>query len=113
MLLDKYAPHPHFVETHSIDVAVSADEAYRALWATDFGTSSVIRALWILRTLPSRLFQGKTPPGVGRNLNLRMIFDCGFGRLAESPGREIILGLAGRFWRPVGNLEPFRPEYFT
>src|SRR5262249_61292021 len=28
----------------------------------------------------------------------------GFTRLAEDPGREMVFGLAGRFWRPAGGL---------
>jgi hypothetical protein len=114
VLIDQFAPHPHFVERHIIDVGVSADEAYRALWATDFGTTPWIRALWLLRTLPSRLLRRQVPVKVGRRLTLQTIIDGGiFGPLAEAPGREIVLGLVGRFWRPAGNLEPFRPELFT
>jgi hypothetical protein len=113
MLLHQFAPHPHFVESHSIEVGVSADEAYHAIWTTDFGTCRSIRTLMFLRTLPNRLFQGKAPLEVGRSLTLQTIIDSGFGRLAETPGREIVLGLVGRFWRLDGDLQPFRPEYFT
>jgi hypothetical protein len=28
----------------------------------------------------------------------------GFTRLGEDPGRELVFGLAGRFWRPNGDL---------
>jgi hypothetical protein len=28
----------------------------------------------------------------------------GFTKLAEDPGRELVFGLAGRFWRPAGGL---------
>jgi hypothetical protein len=113
MLLDQFAPRPHFRASYRIDVGVSADEAYRAIWATDFGASSVIRALILLRNLPSLLLHRKEALPVGRCLTLQTIIDNGFGCLAESPGREVVLGLVGRFWRPTGNLEPFRPEYFT
>jgi hypothetical protein len=117
MLLDQFAPHPHFKASYGIDVPVSADEAYRALWTTDFGTSPVIRALIFLRNLPS-LLCWRDPSGaqafpVARSLTLQTIIGTRFGRLAEKPGHEVVLGLVGQFWTPTGNLEPFRPEYFT
>lgn len=113
MLLNQFAPQPHFVERHSIEVYAAAEEAYRAIWTTDFGTSPVLRTLMVLRTLPSRIFQRKTPLEVRRNLNLQAVIDGGFGQLAENPGREIVLGLVGRFWRPDFNLQPCRPEFFS
>jgi hypothetical protein len=30
----------------------------------------------------------------------------GFTRLAEMPGRELVFGIAGQFWRPSGGLRP-------
>jgi hypothetical protein len=113
MFLDQFAPRPQFVETHGIDVGVSPDEAYRAIWATDFGTSPLIRALLFLRTVPSRLVHGRAQLEVGRTLTLQTLLDSGFGRLAETPGREIVLGVVGRFWRPDSGLQPFRPDEFT
>jgi len=113
MLLDQFAPHPHFVERHGIQVRASPEVAYRAIAATDFGTSSLIRLLLLLRSLPGLVTSGGGAPRRGGPLTLQSVIDSGFGRLAETPGREIVLGVAGRFWRPVGNLEPFRREYFT
>jgi len=36
----------------------------------------------------------------------------GFVRLAEVPGRELVFGLAGRFWRPDGGLRRLTREEF-
>jgi hypothetical protein len=113
MLLDQFAPHPHFVERHSLQVRASPEVAYRAIATTDFGTSSLISLLLLLRSLPGLVAaRGGASPRRGP-LTLKTIVDSGFGRLAEAPGREIVLGVAGRFWRPVGNLEPFRRDFFT
>ena len=113
MLLDQFAPHADFVERHHIEVPASPEEAYRAIWTTDVGRSSLIGALLTLRSLPG-LFLGRGgEPRRARALTLQGIIDGGFGRLGELPGEEIVLGVAGRFWRPVGNLEPFRVETFT
>jgi hypothetical protein len=106
MLLDQFAPHPHFKASYSIDVDVPADEAYRAVWTTDFGSSSLIRALIFLRNLPGLLVRGKATFPVGRSLTLRTIIGRRFGCLAEAPGREVVLGLVGRFWTPTGDLRP-------
>ena len=40
------------------------------------------------------------------------MIDASFGRLEEAPPREIVLGVAGRFWRPTGNVQPFRRQDF-
>ncbi len=36
----------------------------------------------------------------------------GFVKLAEVPGRELVFGLAGRFWRPDGGLRRLTREEF-
>jgi hypothetical protein len=46
-------------------------------------------------------------------VTLQRIIDRGFGLLAEETGREILLGVAGRFWRPTGNVEPFDRDSFS
>jgi hypothetical protein len=113
MLLDQFVPNPHFVARYSVDVDATADEAYRALWTADFGSSLLIRGLMYLRHLPSRLFRGKPTVEVPRLCTLRTMTEKVFGLLAEDPGREVVLGLVGRFWHPIDNVELFRPEYFT
>jgi hypothetical protein len=113
MLLDQFAPEAHFAERHAIDVRCTAEAAYRALWTTDFGASRPVNLLLLLRSLPSVVFASGAVTRRGRSLTLQGIIDGGFGRLAEAPGDEIVLGVAGRFWRPIGNVEPFRREHFT
>ena len=111
-LLDRFAPHPDFVEHHEIEVRGTRDAAYRALWTTDFGTSGVVQLLLRLRSLPSTLLGRGARRSPGR-ATLETILENGFGRLAEVPGHEVVLGVLGRFWRPVGNVAPFRAEQFT
>ncbi len=114
MLIDAFVPHPDAIETHSIEIDAPKSVVYAALWTTDIGSSPVIRGLMRLRSLPARLFAGKTdsrmsPPA----FNLQAIIDAGFGKLAERPGSEVVLGVSGRFWRPVDNLLPFREAAFS
>jgi hypothetical protein len=45
-------------------------------------------------------------PRPGGRLTLREILRHGFCLLGEEPGREVVLGVTGRFWRPTGNVVP-------
>ena len=108
--LDSFAPNPDVVETHSIDIAASREVVYRALWTTDIGGSIVIKLLLALRSLPEFVLHGSRPRN--SEVNLQTLIDSGFGVLAEEPGEEIVLGVTGRFWRPTGNLSPFKREDF-
>jgi hypothetical protein len=43
---------------------------------------------------------------------LRRITGYDFALLAEAPGRELVLGIVGRFWTPTGGLVPTDAERF-
>jgi hypothetical protein len=112
MLIDSFMPNPDAVETHSVLINASPDIVYQALWTADFGDSSVIKLLLGLRSLPGFVSRGFQPRPDHRRLTLQTLIDSGFGLLAESKGKEIVLGVTGRFWRPTGNLAPFnRPDF--
>jgi hypothetical protein len=112
VLIDRFVPDPDFSERHSIEVAGSAADAYRAIWTTDLGRSPIVGALLALRALPSALLGREPMPRPARSLTLRDAIGSPFGLLAEAPGEELVLGVAGRFWRPTGNVEPFRRDLF-
>jgi hypothetical protein len=75
------------------------EAVWRAVRTLDFTRSPVIRALFALRSLPGllagRRALGSTLDGLLRN---------GFVLMGERPGEELLLGVAGRFWRPSGDL---------
>ena len=50
--------------------------------------------------------------GRGLGTTLERLMENGFVLLAEQPPREIVLGLAGRFWTPAGGITRFRPDEF-
>jgi hypothetical protein len=108
--IDSFAPNPDAVEIHSINIAASPEVVYRALWTADLGGSFVIKLLLALRSLPEFVLRGSRPRN--QKVTLQTLIDSGFGVLAETPGSEIVLGVTGRFWRPTGNLSPFRREDF-
>jgi len=112
MLLDAFMPEPDAAEVHHLEIAAQPAAVYRALFTTDLGASPIVKALLGLRALPRMLVE-RGRPHASRTLTLQTVIDAGFGRLAEEPDRELVLGVSGRFWRPTGNLAPFDRESFS
>lgn len=111
MLIDSFAPNPDAVETHRIVINASAKEVIGALWTADLGGSLIVKLLMGLRSLPEFiLLRGRVPPRK-RAITLQTVVDSGFGILANEP-EEVVLGVTGKFWRPTGNLSPFKREDF-
>lgn len=71
---------------------------WKAILAADLAASPVSKLVLALRGYGARTFQasgGTLPERLER---------FGFTRLREIPGHELVFGLAGRFWRPSGDL---------
>ena len=112
MLIDSFAPNPDAFETHRINIKASPEVVYRALWTADLGSSVVIKLLLALRSLPEFILHPFRSLPRDRRITLQTLIDAGFGVLAEQPGKEIVLGVSGKFWRPTGNLSPFNRANF-
>jgi hypothetical protein len=112
MLIESFAPNPDAVETHRLEIVASGAAVYQALWTTDLGSSPVVKGLLALRSLPEVLLAPKRRHRWSQKVTLHTLSEVGFGLLAEEPGQEVVLGITGRFWRPTGNLLPFRHEHF-
>src|SRR5262245_26144166 len=131
MLIESFAPDPDAAETHKIEIAASCETVYRTLWTTDLGNSPVVKGLLALRSLPEFVLALGRPGArqkitlrnlkfvltlkrqrASQKITLQTLINAGFGRLAEDPGREIVLGVVGRFWRPVGDILPFDQDNF-
>jgi hypothetical protein len=112
MLIDSFAPKPDTVETHRITISALPGSVYRALWTADLGDSLTIKLLLGLRSLPEFAAHPSRSLPQNEKITLQTLIDAGFGVLAEQPGKEIVLGVTGRFWRPTGNLSPFHREDF-
>lgn len=111
MLIDRFAPNPDAVETYSITINASRQAVHDALWTADLG-SPVIKLLLALRSLPRFVVRGGRRVPRNQKITMQTLLDSGFGVLAEQAGKEIVLGVTGRFWRPTGNLSPFNREEF-
>jgi hypothetical protein len=113
MLIELFAPNPDAVEIHQIEIAASCEAVYRSLWAVDLGRSLVVKMLLVLRLLPNYVLDPGSLRRQPQKLTLHSLIEWGFfGRLAEEEGREVVLGIAGRFWRPCGNILAFNEENF-
>ena len=76
----------------------ASDVVWRALLAHEFGASPVTRVLFLLRGY------GRRALSTGAGTLPEKIVRFGFTKLDEVPNREVVFGIAGRFWRPDGDL---------
>ena len=118
VLIDTYAPTSDAAELHQIEIAADAESVYQTLWSADLAGSPIIKVLMALRALPGILLHPallgqRGPRSIRRKFTMQALIDAGFGKLAEQPGEEIVLGIAGKFWRPTGNVSPFSASDFT
>lgn len=112
MLIESFIPNPDAIETHKIEIAASREVVYQALWTTNLGGSPIVKSLMALRSLPGIVSNPKRMRRLPRQVTLQTIIEAGFGQLAEESGREVVLGVEGKFWRPTGNILPFSEEMF-
>src|SRR5689334_10207806 len=102
MLIDEWMPAWDAAERHETRIRATRERVWQAGRALDLGASPVIRALFALRSLPAVLFsRGRAPRALGSTMD--GLLRNGFVLLGERPGEELLLGLAGRFWRPNGD----------
>ena len=105
---------PVYDVSDSVALVVEADE--RATWDALLSTDLIevgrrkplVAVLGAMRMLPDVVWQAlhgeHTPPPERmrlRDLATVSVAAGGWALLGERPGREIALGLVGRFWRPV------------
>jgi hypothetical protein len=103
VLLDRFLPEYDVSKRHSIEIPAPRERVFEALSRYDLGSSLVTRALLRLRGYGWR--RRRAAEGQAASLSERLV-RFGFTLLAETPGEELVFGLAGRFWRPDGGLRP-------
>lgn len=102
MLLDKFLPLYHFSEKHSIRIAASPTSVSAQIAELNVSDSWIIRTLLTLRGISK-----KTSSGIEGWKSM------GFVILEHQPNKEIILGIAGQFWKPNGGIQQFTAEEFV
>jgi hypothetical protein len=110
VLIDRFLPEYDVIEHHETTVDALVATTYRAVKDFDLARSPVVLALLAMRGLP-HLFTGAVKPS--RRLGIDEIVRTGFVVLAEEPGREVVLGVVGRFWRPTSAIHRIEPAEFA
>lgn len=116
-LLHEFLPDFETTVVREILVDAPPDITFGAIADTNL-VDPIVRLLFTLRELPSRLLagvRGGPRPHTRRSTTLHDLLAPGTGmvRLAENPGVEIVVGSVGRFWeRDYGHRE-VAPEEFA
>jgi hypothetical protein len=100
MLIDDFMPKYDFSEYHDIKIRAGAADVYRAIHEIDVADSSIISWLLWLRGMKS---SGPMLKGMREH---------SFELLGEDENREMVIGLAGQFWRPTGNMQKINAGSF-
>ena len=100
LLIDDFMPAYDFSEKHDIKIRAKAETVFRALNEVDLCESPIVHWLFRLRGLPAE------------KITLREMRKLCFEILGESENREIILGLAGKFWTLKGDLRQVNSSNF-
>lgn len=111
MPLDQFLPEYHFSEYHVVRVPAPPEIVFKSLKQVDMSGSRIIKGLLGLRLLPYVFKPGKKPD-FGAAIALDDFIKMGFIKLAEVYPEEIILGLAGQFWKPTVQLRAVPPDRF-
>ena len=100
-LIDELLPQFDEFERHERLVHAAPSAVYASLRRVDLLSSRTIRWLILLRGAPGALRQWSRKarrPSRPRMLTLSQMLERGFVLLGERPGRELALGVVGRFW---------------
>ncbi len=98
-MLDTVIPMPRLLEVDRVDIAAPATLVWERIRHADLPQSSLVRALFAIRTVPARL-RGEVSASA-----LRLDDFCpvperpGFAILDEEQGREVVVGAIGKVWQ--------------
>jgi hypothetical protein len=119
MLIDDFLPEFDAVESHTTIVCAPVERVWAAIRTADFGSNGIVRALFALRGVPAFLSAPRESLARTRRttphepLTLETALTHGFIVLDEKPGRELLLGAAGRFWGATGTLREIDAQHFS
>lgn len=109
-LLDRFMPVYDIVERHDIRVAAPADVTFSAACEIDMQRSPIIRAIFRAR----EVILGSEPDTAARPHGLlAWSKSLGWGVLAETPDREIVMGAVTQPWKANVLFRPLSPDAFT
>jgi hypothetical protein len=108
--LDRFMPDPEVAERHEVVVAAPAELTMAAAKELDIFRSPLVRAVFAVRTLPSRLrgAAARAPASL-----LSETLALGWRVLAEEPGRSIAVGAVTQPWRAEVTFRGLDPDAFA
>lgn len=113
--IDEFLPSYHFHEVHSSRVGAPAFRSYEAVKNVTLAEMRLFVLLMTMRSFSLRFVrQARVPPTKAQPV-LALFLQAGFVLLADETGREVVLGAAGRYWKPAqraSTLTPRTPEEF-
>jgi hypothetical protein len=101
MIINEIMPSYDVRELHWGVMGGTQAAIYSRIRTKDLGSSRLIRWLFKFRGLPESA------------LSIDGLFEVGFIRLAEEPGREFMVGIIGRFWKGSGDLKKLSPPEYS
>ena len=108
-LLDRFMPVYDVVERHHIRVAAPAAITLTAAKEQDFQQIPAIRAIFKTR----ELVLGGTPVQTPDTKLLAQVQSFGWGVLAETPGREVVIGAVTKPWEANPTFRALPPTEFA
>src|SRR6187551_948720 len=98
-MLDTILATPRLLETDHVEVEAPARTVWNRVRHADLAQAPAIRALFTLRTLPSRLWG--PPPATALRLDdfRSSVGHPGFSVLADDPPHEVVVGAIGKVWK--------------
>jgi hypothetical protein len=108
-LLDSFIPVYDVVERHEIAVRAPADVVLNAACEMALDDSPIIRAIFKARAVAMRAAAAAEPQPRGILAQTQAL---GWRILAESPGREVVVGAVTRPWQANPVFRPVAPHEF-
>jgi hypothetical protein len=116
-LIDRFLPEFDVSEYHETPVRAPGVVAYEAARGLNLGRSRITLALLVVRGAIAFAQPGRASELYGlvrrRRFTLEDIQRAGFVILGEQPGREIVLGVVGKFWKPGSGIESVEASDFV
>ena len=110
-LIEGFMPACEVAERHEIRVDAPAEYTFAAARDMDVNRSALVRAIFALRTLPSRW--RREPPERSSMPLLAETLALGWRILAEIPNREVVVGAVTQPWRAEVEFRGVGPDAFA
>jgi hypothetical protein len=100
--LDELLPRYDFNEVHARVIAAPPDRVFEAVKTVSLGEMPLVRLLFGIRSLPTRLAGGRGLPRAEDKPLFGEMVELGFTVLADDPKREIVAGAVAQMWKRGG-----------